>query len=67
MTDYPVWHPGEEGAEFANAWQNETDLCKALEMASADHYYAGYSGYDKLMLAAKAEIERLRAALSRTP
>lgn len=59
---FPQWHPGKDFAEVADVWQKEPDICRALEIASAEEYYAKYCGYDRLMLAAKAEIERLQAA-----
>jgi hypothetical protein len=59
-TERPTWHPGDEYADdITNDWQKEPDICRALELAAAEQYYAGYCGYDKLLLAAKAEIERL--------
>lgn len=63
MSDLPKWHPGAEFDGGAEEWQREPDLCKALEAAAAEHYYAEYCGYHRLMLAAKEEIERLQNEL----
>lgn len=63
MADLPAWHPGAEFDGGAEDWQREPDLCRALELAATEHYYAVYCGYHRLMLAAKAEIERLALEL----
>lgn len=62
MSDFPKWHPGAEYTEVADDWAKEPDICKALKLASDQEYYAQYCGYNRLMLAAKEEIERLRSA-----
>src|SRR5688500_10760034 len=65
MTTRPTWHGGYPD-DVADAWMKEPDIAAALELAAQEHYYAEYCGYDRLMRAAKAEIERLRAALHET-
>lgn len=64
MTELSKWHPGEMHTEVAENWQKEPDICRALELAAAEDYYAKYCGYDRLLLAAKEEIERLQSELS---
>jgi hypothetical protein len=63
MTEFPAWHPGEKYADVADEWKKEFDICKALGLAADEEFYAQYCGYDRLMLAAKAEIERLALEL----